>query len=585
MHSFKKWFSKVTLGQPEYSMKLIGWMFLDNYMSSIPFGIMLMAVFAFFGPIIDPVSALPVKRILILCGVLLLQSILYYFTARKSYILACTGFADVIKKGRLDMGEQLRQLPMGFYNFRDSGDLTTVLLRDYETVEANCSSLVPKVAIIAARMSLALIILTVFDWRMMLVTIGVIPLALPLAVLSYRSLAGKNLKLLRIQKENTSRILEYVGGIQTLKAFNQSDEMFKTIRESCDDLRKASLALEDANAPLGMLARTILNAGTAIVMGFGGFWMMKGSLSPLTLIVFLMLALNIYNPILTLMMLVVNVTRLNHCADRIEEIMEEELLDHQDKAVIGSRYPIIFKDVSFGYGQDEVLHHLSFEIPPCGITALIGPSGSGKSTITRLIARFWDVSSGTIEIGETVINEINPDEILKHISVVFQDVYLFHDTIEANIRMGNEEASRAEVITAAKRAACHEFIESLPEGYETVVGEAGSTLSGGEKQRISIARALLKDAPIILLDEATASLDPENEINIQHAIDELVKDKTVIVIAHRLRSIQAADQIIVLDQGQVVQTGTHSELVRQKGLYCYLWEEQQKAGSWQLSSI
>ncbi len=582
MSKFKAWLNDVTLGQPKYTIKFALWYFFDNYVSSIPFAIMLMAVYLFLGPVIDPEAAIPVTGILILCGVLLLQSIAYYFVARKTYIVGCTGFADVARKSRIKMGEHLRELPMGFYNKHDVGDLTTILLRDYETVENNCNDLVPKVAVIAARLSLALIVLTVFDWRMMLATIAVIPLAIPLAVMSYRRLVRKNIDLLDVQQDNIARILEYVGGLQTLKAFNQSDEMYRTLKASCDDLRIKSLEMEDASAPIGMLAKAVLNIGIAVVMAFGVFLLFYGGLSPFTLIVFLLLVLNLYNPVMSLLLMLANITRLNHCADRIKEVMNEKPLSHAEEAVTPVDSSIRFEHVSFSYGREEVLHDISFNLPAHSMTALVGPSGSGKSTIARLIARFWDTSTGNIMIGKAPIKQLNADDVLKNISVVFQDVYLFHDTIENNIRMGREDATHDEIVEAANLAACHDFIMALPEGYQTLVGEGGSTLSGGEKQRISIARALLKNAPIVLLDEATASLDPQNEVWIQKAIDALVEDKTVVIIAHRLRSIQNADQIIVLDKGRVAEKGNHEQLLKNNGLYSRLWMEQQKSGSWRL---
>lgn len=582
MRRFKAWFQKITLGHPGHSAKLCLWMFFDNYVSAIPYAIMVMAVFLLFGPIITPGAPIPTTGILILCGTLAVQAVIYYFVARKSYIISCAGFAEVVRKARMAMGEQLRRLPMGFYNRRDVGDLTTVLLRDYETVESNNDTLMPKVAVIAARLSMALIVLTVFDWRMTLATLLVIPLSIPFAVVAYRRLNRTNTELLDAQQDNTARILEYVGGIQTLRAFNQTDEMYRSLRASCDDLRQKSIAMEKASAPVGMLARAVLNAGTAVVMGFGVWLMLNDSLAPLTLVVFLLLALNLYNPIMNFMMMLVNITRLNYCTDRISDIMSEKPLPYVEGTEKPSGTDICFKNVSFGYGNEEVLHNISLTIPQNSLTALVGPSGSGKSTITWLIARFWDASSGSITIGGVPVTCLSPDDVLCDMSMVFQDVYLFNDTIEANIRMGREGATREEVIQVAKLAACHDFINALPNGYDTMVGEGGSTLSGGEKQRISIARALLKNAPIVLLDEATASLDPENEVLIQQAIDALVQNKTVIVIAHRLRSIQNADQIIVLNEGHVQQAGTHSELLAEDGLYKKLWDEQQKAGSWRL---
>lgn len=295
-----------------------------------------------------------------------------------------------------------------------------------------------------------------------------------------------------------------------------------------------------------------------------------------------MLTLTLYNPVLQLLTFIADFSRTTRSARRIADLFDEQPLPEPVMSQTPSSMEIVFDHVCFGYGEQMVLHNLSLRIPAQAITALVGPSGSGKSTITRLIARFWDVDTGEIRLGGVPLTAMTSDDLLAKISIVFQDVYLFHDTIAGNIRMGKPDASDAEVVAAAKAAACHDFIMSLPQGYDTVVGEGGSTLSGGERQRISIARAMLKDAPIVLLDEATASLDPQNEVLIQQAIASLVAEKTVVVIAHRLASIMNADHIVVLEDGRVAEQGTHTQLMQRNGRYAALWHEQQQAESWQL---
>jgi ATP-binding cassette subfamily B protein len=583
MNGLKTWFRSVTFGQPQKYIHIAAWMFFDGMVASVPFAVMLVATFMLLGPAIDPLATLSLAQGFILCGLLLAETIIYYFVARRTYKINTVSFADVIREARVGMGEQLRRLPMGFHSRRDAGDLSTVLLRDYEVVETNSSTIMPLVTTIAARMLLTVVIFGFIDWRMMFAVIAVIPFCVPFAILSYRKLGGKSKALLQTQQENTSRILEYVGGIQTLKAFNRGDEMFTALKASCDDLRRKSMSMESAAAPLGMIARFILNCGTGVVMGIGAALMFGGALSPLWYIAFLLVALNIYSPLLTLFFLITNMSAMNICAARVQSVMEENRLPVMPGKLEAKNADIVFSHVSFGYNDSNVLRDVSLMIPQKSLTALVGPSGSGKSTITRLIARFWDARSGVITFGGVPITQMEPDELLSKISVVFQDVYLFHDTVENNIRMGKPGATHDEIVGAAKRAACHDFIVALPNGYDTMVGEGGSTLSGGEKQRVSIARALLKDAPVVLLDEATASLDPENEVLIQQAIGELVRDKTVVIIAHRLRSIQNASQIVVMENGRIVDVGSHEALIAQNGsLYARMWREQQKAGAWSL---
>jgi len=295
---------------------------------------------------------------------------------------------------------------------------------------------------------------------------------------------------------------------------------------------------------------------------------------------FLIIGMRVYEPLIQVLIFTAELKYFGLSAQRIEDLRKTPILSGIDDSLEPEGFNIEFKDVSFRYHSTDVLKDINVAIPERSFTALVGPSGSGKTTMTRLIARFWDVDQGTIYIGGNDIKSYDPDKVLALIAIVFQDVYLFNDSIINNIRVGKRNATMEEIIETAKKARCHEFINALPDKYETIVGEGGSTLSGGEKQRISIARAMLKDAPIVLLDEATAFLDPENELYIQEAIDDLVKDKTVIVIAHRLNSIKVADNIIVLDKGTIIEEGTHETLMKHDGLYNRMWAEQQLTRGW-----
>lgn len=584
MNGFTQWFQTMTLGQTRKYLRLLAWCFFDSFVVSIPYAVMIMAIYIMLIPVASPAMALPLNRIWIMVGILLLQFIGYLFIRRKSYLDFCIGFVGTTKISRIELGKHMRDLSMGFFNNRDAGDLSTVLLRDYSEIENFAQQLLPQVATIIIRFLLAFVMLSAFDIRMMLVLFAVIPLALPFAILSMKRMEKESEKLQISQQESASGILEYVGGIQTLKAFHMAGEQFETLKYSLEKQKNAAIKIEtEAAAPISMIGRFVLNCGIGLVMLCGGFLLTEGELSAFCYIAFLLLALTIYDPILMLFTFIADCARTTRSGMRIRSLFEEKPLPEPEMSAIPKGNEIEFENVSFGYGKEEVLHRINLVFPEKSVTALVGPSGSGKSTITRLIARFWDVTEGEIRMGGIPIKNIASNKLLENISMVFQDVYLFHDTIEENIRMGRADASHEDVVEAAKKAACHDFIMTLPDGYQTIVGEGGSTLSGGEKQRISIARALLKDAPVILLDEATASLDPENEVFIQRAISELVKEKTVIVIAHRLQSISNADRIVVLEDGNVSETGTQEELLGKQGLYYKLWNEQSHAGNWQIS--
>ena len=582
MQRLKKWFARVTFGQQKKYVGLVWWLFLDNYIASIPFAVMLFSVLAFLQPVLTPGAPVPVTTLIIFCGVLLAQTVLYFFIRRHSYAYSLLTVSDTIKRARIGMGEHLRRLSMGFYARRDAGDLSTVMLRDYATVEELFSHLLPTITVIAARLTLSVVAFAIVDWRMMLAMLAAVPLSIPFALLGQRLMNRRSARLMKAQQETASRTLEYLGGIRTLKAFNQGGAQFAALKDSLNNLRRQSIGVETAAAPTVMVSRFILNCGSAAVMMVGANLLADGSLSLMFYIAFLLIAINIYQPVMTLFYFITDFARLNRSAQRIEDISLEQPLPEPQVERAPQDSSVEFSHVSFGYSKKEVLHDISFTAPARSMTALVGPSGSGKSTVTRLIARFWDAGKGEVRVGGVPVPYMKSDTLLSQIAIVFQDVYLFHDTVANNIRMGKQDATMGEIIAAAKAAACHDFIMALPGGYDTMVGEGGSTLSGGERQRISIARALLKDAPIVLLDEATAALDPENEVHIQSAINVLTRDKTVIVIAHRLRSITGADQILVLDDGRIVQSGRHEGLLNQPGIYQRLWQEQQRAGSWRM---
>lgn len=583
--SVKKWFSVLSFGDTTKYVKLLLWFMVDSMVATIPYGVVILAIYFLLGPIAHPGEALDTDSLWKMVVILAIQALAYLIVRMKSYVMSCCGMAEGMKKARLDIGEHLRKLSLGFFSQRDAGELSTVLLRDFTTIENLSNSFAPQVAITLVRLLMSFVFLAVFDVRMAIALFVSIPCAIPFAVFSYRRMAVSGFELMGAQQVAASGILEYVEGIQTLKAFHMAGDRFEKLKDAFDRQRASAIQMETKSAaPVATAGRMILNMGIVLTMLVGAALTVRLKLAPFYYIAFLVMTLNIYEPVSILFFFIADFARTNRANERITEIYREKpLQEPRVCATLPADKTIRFEHVTFGYGEKAVLKDLSVTFPEKAITALVGASGSGKSTITKLIARFWNVRSGQITVGGVPVKELAADDLLGDISMVFQDVYLFHDTIENNIRMGKEDATHEEVIEAAKKACCHEFIMALPDGYDTMVGEGGSTLSGGEKQRVSIARALLKDAPVVLLDEATASLDPENEVLIQSAISELVCDRTVIIVAHRLQSIRNADQIVVLDDGCVAEVGTHEALLEKGGTYARLWEEQTRAGRWNIS--
>ena len=334
--------------------------------------------------------------------------------------------------------------------------------------------------------------------------------------------------------------------------------------------------------PNNCLHLLALKIASVLLILISGIFTIQGNLTISIFLLIAMFAFMIFGAVENMNDSVHMLGLIDTSMDKLENIENAEFIDESGRDFSIASYNIDFTDVSFGYGEIEVLYNLSFQIPQNTTTAIVGPSGSGKSTICNLITRFYDVNSGSVKIGGHDVREFTCDSLLKNISMVFQNVYLFNDTIRNNIKFGKSDATEDEIIEAAKKACCHDFIMALPEGYDTMIGEGGSSLSGGEKQRISIARAILKNAPIILLDEATASIDPENEHLIQQAISELIQGKTIVTIAHRLATIENADQILVVDHGKIVQKGTHDQLIQQKGIYRSFINIRERAEGWSI---
>ncbi len=475
---------------------------------------------------------------------------------------------------RLHLGEHLRTLPMGFFAQRDTGELVNRLFHVVATVEMMIGHFLTQAIKNVCTPVTVFIILAWISLPMAFLMGAVLALALPFfwGLIKFVDKEGRK-RLVMIDRCNSS-ILEYLHGINVLKAFNIEGTGFKRLDKALRELQHFSLWFEIKCFAVSLTYSAILELGFVVLL-FGGMLLVDNEeLSISGMIIFLVVSLKFYRPLHQLSENSALTRAAFSGVKAVETIFDEPSIKGEDVS-LPTDFTVRFENVGFGYEKRDVIRSVNFTAREKGMTALVGPSGSGKSTLVKLIARFWDVDNGQISIGGQDIKTMNPDALLSNISMVFQDVYLFHDTIVNNIRFGKDSATIEEVISAAKAAQCHEFIAALPNGYNTVVSEAGTTLSGGEKQRISIARAILKDAPIVLLDEATASLDPENDRLVQKAVNNLVHSKTLIVIAHRLTTITKSDWIVVLDKGQVVQQGQHQDLLEQQGLYSRMWYEQQ----------
>lgn len=483
---------------------------------------------------------------------------------------------------RIRLAERLRMLPLSFFGKRDLADLTTTIMADCAFVEKAFSHFIPE--LIGALISTVLIGvgLLATNWRMGIAVLWVAPVSFLLAALT-RPLVDRMERRQKGKKIAASDgIQECIENIQDIRANNQSADYLKKLDQKIMDVESITVKLELLNGTLVTSAQMILKIGMATTVLVGASLLGSGSISFMIFLMFMLAATRLYQPLSGCLQNLSAVYSTLLVVERMKSIEEQKIQQGREDAAYRG-YDIVFDRVGFSYKEGEpVLREVSFTARQGQVTALVGPSGGGKSTSAKLAARFWDIDKGTITIGGSDISKIEPETLLKSFSIVFQDVVLFNNTIMDNIRLGRKGASDEEVLAAARAAQCEEFISRLPEGYQTRIGENGSTLSGGERQRLSIARALLKDAPIILMDEATASLDVENETLVQEAISNLVKDKTVLIIAHRMRTVAGADQIVVLKDGCVAEQGTPEKLLEDNGIYRHMTELQNRSLSWSL---
>ena len=538
--------------------------FLKSLLAKAPIGMAFLVLTAFLDGSAGSRLCLTMGAAMAIC--LVLQVLCQHAADR---LQSAAGFMVFAEK-RMELGAHLRKLPMGYFTEGNIGKISSVLSTDMVFIEENCmTALADMMSYIFAEAIMLAFLFVIHPW------LGLAGCALMLLVLAIaKGMRREGLEdsdIRQAQSENlTEAVLDFAEGIGIIKTYNLLGEKSAELTENFRESRKTSIDFEENHAPWQRRLNLVFGLGVAVVVALTLFLRSRGLLDSSLAVGVMLFVFDLFGPMKALYGQSSRLTVMNSCMDRIEEVFAEAELSDKGTAHIPARSggpEVEFRNVSFAYGEKETLHDISFCLEKNQMAALVGPSGGGKSTIASLLARFWDVKSGQVLVRGVDIRTVPLSELMDHISMVFQRVYLFQDTIYNNISMGRPDASREEVIEAARKARCHDFIMSLPDGYDTVVGEGGESLSGGEKQRISIARCILKDAPIVILDEATASVDADNESYIQQAISELCKGKTLLVIAHRLNTIRHANQIFVVAEGQIVQRGVHKELMREEGIY------------------
>ena len=541
----------------------------------------------FYFTIVDLITeTFTLKKIIIYTVIMIAANTVRYLFNRVGYTGIQSQGARIIQDLRLRMGDHLRNLNLGYFNKHNIGNVINIItndLQDFEHVLTHSTSELIKLGILSVYLLLVTFAISPI--------LGILQILIAAAGAIFIVLGMKKSSKIALKKKHTmddvvSRMIEYISGMELFKSYNLAGEKFKRLKNSFNDLKKESINTEIALAPYILIFQLTVDISFALLLLVSTQLFISGSINKIMFFSYIIIGLSLSNILKAFSGQYVFFQYMKLATDKLINVYNEKEISYEFEVMPFKNYDIKFENVSFSYEKDKpVLKNISFEAKQGTSTALVGSSGSGKTTVTNLIARFWDCQSGIISIDGTDITKIYPEELLTNISMIFQDVYLVNDTVENNIKLGKPDATHEEVVKAAKDASCHEFITELENSYDTVVGEGGSTLSGGEKQRISIARALLKDTPIILLDEATASLDADNEHEIRKSLDKLIKNKTVITIAHKLNTIKNYDQIIVMSDGIIEEKGTHEELMKNKKRYYEMYTEMKKAQSNEYSLI
>lgn len=555
---------------------------INNFLNAIFYMLQIGAIFFAIQAMID--RNVQTKTIFICLGMISLGIIGRIITNTFSQLQQTHAGYFMAANKRIAIGEKIKKIPMGFFNQSSLGNLSgicTTVLGDVETTApmvlvTTLSGFITSVVFV--------IYMLVFDWRMGLIAAIGMGIFLWVTSLTDKKIKEKAPLRQKAQAQLVEAMMETVQGMAIVKSFNLTQLDDKKVDRAIESSKKGNLGIETVLTPYTIMQEMILKLASTVIMGVAAILCIQGKMELPYGLMFIIISFSVFEQ---LQAAGSGVSIMRLCSSSMEKACEVDgfcELDTNGKEITPKNHDIVFEHVDFAYEDRKILSDVSIEMKDQTTTAIVGPSGSGKSTVCSLIARFWDVDKGSISIGGYNVKDYTLSALMKQISIVFQDVYLFHDTIANNIAFGTPNATKTQIIEAAKKACCHEFIMSLPNGYETIIGDGEASLSGGERQRISIARAILKDAPIIILDEATANVDPENEQLLVQAIEALTKNKTIIMIAHRLKTVQHADQILVLNEGKFVQKGTHEELINQPGIYADFVKGKKKAANWKIQN-
>ena len=516
---------------------------------------------------------------------LVLMLVLVFFRFLFDYLRARFQEAisyELVARDRLAVGDALKRVSLGYFQQVSTGNILNSLTTGLGTLEGMGIRMIDNFVGGYLNFAVVFLSLLVFSLRTAVIALAAAAVSLVfLLAISHYSAQNAPVEA-QANRDMTGAILEYARGLAVVKSFGKDAAALDTIRQSIADSKNIHLKIEWGYLPSNALHLLALKCGSVGLTLSACLSGLNGQMELPVVLVFVFFSFSIFASLEPISDSAHVLSVIDDAMDQLDKLRENHFIDSDGKDIPLQHFDITFDHVDFGYDSRQVLHDVSLTIPDKTTTAIVGPSGSGKTTICSLLARFYDPDSGSISVGNHDIRQLTCDSLLSNISMVFQNVYLFHDTIRANICFGKPDATEQEMIAAAKKACCHDFIMALPQGYDTVIGEGGGTLSGGEKQRISIARAMLKNAPIVILDEATASVDPENEDRLQKAIEALTRDKTIIMIAHRLKTVRHADQILVVDHGRIVQQGTHEQLIGQPGIYAAFVGGRQQAEGWKL---